>query len=480
MPLPTDDLLSAFHDGEVTPAERAVVEQRLTTSADTRRELSELKQVSALLKTLPRDRLPSEFPQQVLQAIEREMLIPSQPVDPTDSFAARARSSRRWIGTAAVLTSAAGLLLLARALDDRAGRDVPKGQRFAGLQKIQSAPVEVAVDSPLPMAADDSVSLARKSDVAAGAAGQNGVFANAPTNTFTRARIAGGASGDRFVLDQSALRTADVGEVVRAIQQTEGDEVAVVFLTVVDRKEGLDGLQFLLTENRFTRSEEAAVVKADRLSSPAGDADEMQAVLVKSNAAQLAMALKQLGQEKYLHRLEVDQPILLAELNEARGDRAVLADKASADGAKRENAKSLPELASSARRAKQALPETAEKKSAAAPATAAKSNEARDEKEPFANQVTFGVSAQLLQQNQVAQQSRARGLSKGALRGQTLAGKDADATAEHRPLQVLFVVVDQSQTGKPQTPPANSSKPAAAPAKTRNEPAQPKGQDGAA
>ncbi len=478
MPLPTDDLLSAFHDGEATSAERAAVEQRLTTSADTRRELVEIKQIAALLKELPRDRLPSEFPQQVLQAIEREMLIPSRPVDSTD--AARTQSSRRWIGAAAVLTSAAGLFLLVRALDDRAGRDGPKDQRMAGLSKLQSAPVEVAADSPLPMAAEDSVSLVRKSDVAAGAAGQNGVLANAPTNTFTRAGIAGGASGDRFVLDQTALRTADVGEVVRAIQQTEGDEVAVVFLTVVDRQEGLNGLQLLLTKNRFTRTEEEVTGKADRVSSPAGGADEMQAVLVKSNVAQLATALKQLRQEKYLQNLEVNQPVLLAELNEARGDRAMLSDKAISADAKRETAKSLPDSASTTRRAKPALPETAEKKSAAAPATAAKANEARDEKEASANQVTFGVSAQMLQQNQVAQQSRARGLSKGALRGPTLAEKDTEATADPRPLQVLFVVVDQTQAAKPQTPPANSTKPAAAPAKTRNEPAKPTGQDGAA
>ena len=76
MSLPADDLLSAFHDGEVNSAERAVVEQRLATSAETRRERSEIRQVSSLLKELPRECLPSEFPQQVLQAVEREMLIP--------------------------------------------------------------------------------------------------------------------------------------------------------------------------------------------------------------------------------------------------------------------------------------------------------------------------------------------------------------------------------------------------------------------
>lgn len=479
MSFPTDDLLSAFHDGEITPAERAAAEQRLATSADARRELSEFQQISSLLKELPRDRLPSEFPQQVLQAIEREMLIPSRPTESLEP--ARTSSSRRWIGAAAVLTSAAGLLLLVRALDDRAGRAPVKDQRLAGTLNIPAAPVGIVADSPLPMVAENSVAFGGKSDLAAGAAGQNGVLANAPTNTFTRARFAGGAAGDKFVLDQTALRTADVGEVVRAIQQTEGDEVAVVFLTVVDRQEGLNGLQFLLTKNHFTQPEEKAKGKSDSGPPSAGDADEMQAVLVKSDAAQLTAALQQLRQEKYLQSLEVDQPILLAQLDEARGERAALADKALSADAKRENAKSLPESASAMRRAKPALPDALEKKSAVpAPLTTAKANEARDEKEPSANQVRFGVSAQLLQQNQLAQQSRTRGLSREALRNQTLAAKDAEANTDHRPLQVLFVVVDQSQSAKPQTSPASPSKPAAAPAKARNEPAPPKGQDGAA
>ncbi len=476
MSFPADDLLSAFHDGEITPAERAAAQQRLATSADARRELSELQQISSLLKEVPRDRLPYEFPQQVLQAIEREMLIPLRPAESLEP--ARTSSSRRWIGAAAVLTSAAGLLLLVRALDDRAGRDVVPGQRLAGTQSVPEAPVGITADSASPMVAENSVALGRTRDLAVGAAGQNSVLANAPTNTFARARFSGGASGDKFVLDQAALRTADVGEVVRAIQQTEGDEVAVVFLTVVDRQEGLNGLQLLLTKNHFTQPE--AKGKSDSVSPSAGDADEMQAVLVKSDAAQLTAALQQLGQEKYLQSLEVDQPILLAQLDEARGDRAVLAEKSISTDAKRENAKSLPNSASATRRAKSALPETFEKKSAAAHLATAKANEARDEKEPAANQVRFGVSAQLLQQNQLAQQSRTRGLSREAPRNQTLAAKDAEAKTDHRPLQVLFVVVDQSQSAKPQTSPASPSKPSAAPAKTRNEPAQPKGQDGAA
>lgn len=478
MSFPNNDLLSAFHDGEITAAERAVVEQQLATSADARRELSEIKQVSALLKELPRDRLPSEFPQQVLQAIEREMLIPSQPTDAAETSAAKASRSRRWISAAALLTSAAGLFLLVRALEDGAGRGVSDDQRLASSLTMQSAPAEFAADSPMPMAVDGSRSLDRENEAAAGATSLGG-FAN-------RARVAG---GENLYFDQSTLGDAEIGDVIRAIQRTEGDEVAVVYLTVVDRRPGLDNFQLLLTRNKIARSEGESEPIASRLAVPSEGADEMQAVLVKADAAQLETALEELRKEKYLRSLEVDQPILLAELSEAPNGRAYAADKTISDSVKREEAKSLSEAATSARRSKAAPADAIEKKLTKAPAPApadkpagppAKASESRDAKEPFAKQYRFGLSSQALQQNQLAQQNRARDVSKETLRGQAAAKKDVEPAAEQRPLQVLFVVVDQSQAGKQQPPASNSSKPTGPPAKTRKPPAKPNGQDGAA
>ena len=140
MSLPADDLLSAYHDGELTAAERAIVEQHLATSAEARRELSEIGQLSTLLQDVPRASLPSEFPQQVLQGIEREMLIPSGRASSADAaWADRMRtwwasetSPRRWaISAAAVLTSAAGLFLLVRSLSDESGRASRGGMQLA-------------------------------------------------------------------------------------------------------------------------------------------------------------------------------------------------------------------------------------------------------------------------------------------------------------------------------------------------------------
>lgn len=477
MPLPTDDLLSAFHDGESTPSERAAVEQRLAISADARRELSEIKQLSAMLKELPCDRLPSEFPQQVLRVIEREMLIPSRPASSMDSEPSS--SSRRWVGAVAVLTSAAGLLLLVQALNDRAGRNEPKLANVTGSPVPFSAAAETAIDSPLSMAKLDSAVQSSNGSLG-GAAGPNRLTENSPTDTTDGARIAGGFGGGNLYFDQAALGAADVGDVVRAIQRTEGDEVAVVFLTVVDRKKGLEGLQLLLTKNQIVPSGDEAIAKANRSSTPAVPSGEMEAVLVRSSAAQLETALKQLRDENYLQGLEVDQPILLAELGEARNSRATSSDKAFAEDAKPENAKSSPELTSSVRRAKTEVQDSLELKKQVAATAAAKPSEKRDQKELSANQTRYGVSAEMLQQNQLSQQTRARVLAKGAVRGPSPAEKDANRSDDQRPLQVLFVVVDQTQAGKSQALPGSLSRPAAAPAKTRSEPAKPSGQDGAA
>ncbi len=479
MSLPADELLSAFHDGELNSAERAAVEQRLTTSADARRELSKIRQVSALLKELPRERLPSEFPQQMLQAIERETLIPTQHVDEPDST--MSRSSRRWIGLVALLTSAAGLLLLLRAFDDPGLQDK---RHLAESLIVPSAPGGVAADSSeaervvsVPMLADAPATATRTSDIAAGAAGQNSFFANSPATTFNRTRLAGIAGAENLFFEQSTLSTAEIGTVVRAIERIEGDEVAVVLLTVVDRQQGLEGFQLLLKKNHIRQTEAESSSKADRLSAHATSGDQMHAVLVQSDIVQLSETLQQLRQEKYWRSLEVDQPILLAQLDEVRSGRVPQADKAKDEVAPRENSK-LAESQSATRRMKVAQPETAGKKlSAPAAGPLAKSNAARDAKEPLANQSTFELPLQVLVQNQSVQQTRNRGLAKGQLRSQTAGEKNADS-AKHRPLQVLFVVVDQSQTGQP-IPPSNSSSKPAAPAKARTEPAKPSGQDGA-
>src|SRR3990172_2218102 len=92
-----EDLLSAYFDGEVTPAERAQVEARLKGARPARHEREQSRRISSLVREMGETpaRAPSEFRAAVLHDIERQMLLgpPSQAV-PLDRHALR-RS--RWL-----------------------------------------------------------------------------------------------------------------------------------------------------------------------------------------------------------------------------------------------------------------------------------------------------------------------------------------------------------------------------------------------
>lgn len=476
MPLPADDLLSRLHDGEVNSAERAVVEQRLATSSEARRELSEIRQVSALLKALPRERLPSEFPQQVLQAVEREMLIPSQPDNAslrTRVAASSTGSSRRWVGAVAVLTSAAGLLLLVRAMDDRSSpkmaqvrhEDLADSKQFSFAQSTSDASFGGGA-APLPMAAGPTAEL-RSSGALGGAAGTNSIAATAPLSAASSPSGIASRESDVLFFDHDALRGAGIGDVVRAMR-TEGTEVAVVWLTIVDRQEGQAGLQLLLGNKEAAGA--VADKKADQAKTPNAPADQLHAVFIETDAEQLTATLKQLRDENFLQSLRVDQPIELAQLNEVGSGL---------------------DSQTIARRFAAAVPTTVDKKLAkggatpklAAKAEASRAKESQDAKDQPAKQFAFEVSRDALSQNQTSQLTRNRGMSRTVTRSQTAIEKNAESlSAEQRPMQVLFVVVDQSQAGKSQVSPSNSTKPTApaAPSKARSEPAKPADKDGAA
>ena len=69
-----DELLSAYLDGEVSPEERAAVEQRLEQSPQLRETLDELSEVGDLIRRLPKPRAPIDLPERVVAAISTKPL----------------------------------------------------------------------------------------------------------------------------------------------------------------------------------------------------------------------------------------------------------------------------------------------------------------------------------------------------------------------------------------------------------------------
>ena len=70
----TDELISAYLDGELSPDEQANVEQALVESAECRQMFEELRALRGDLQALPNHRLPADFSERVLQRAEQAML----------------------------------------------------------------------------------------------------------------------------------------------------------------------------------------------------------------------------------------------------------------------------------------------------------------------------------------------------------------------------------------------------------------------
>jgi hypothetical protein len=111
-----DELLSAYLDDELSPAERAAVEQQLETSAEMRRELDELKQLSVLLTSIPPSTAPSTLAASVFDHVRQKTVQPAAKTTPNPPTA-----RKNWTASiAGLLASAAVLLLMTQLLPDAA------------------------------------------------------------------------------------------------------------------------------------------------------------------------------------------------------------------------------------------------------------------------------------------------------------------------------------------------------------------------
>jgi len=115
---PLDDLISAYVDGELSPAETAEVEKLLADSAEARQLLEEFRALGASLRALPKLQLGPDFQERVLRQAERaalagEGLSPPAAELPTvaasDAIPRFPRSWQSWKW--AVLATAAALMI---------------------------------------------------------------------------------------------------------------------------------------------------------------------------------------------------------------------------------------------------------------------------------------------------------------------------------------------------------------------------------
>lgn len=111
--LSKEELISAYHDGEVTPDEAARAERLLADDPDCRQFYDELRALSSTLKSLPAESLGSEFQEQVLRQAERRMLSPSESTSsPSTDFSRFTRWLRPLSYSAAAIAAALVIMVL--------------------------------------------------------------------------------------------------------------------------------------------------------------------------------------------------------------------------------------------------------------------------------------------------------------------------------------------------------------------------------
>ncbi|MBS0261577.1 MAG: hypothetical protein JSS02_06425 [Planctomycetes bacterium] len=107
----SEELLSAYFDGELTVKERTRVEQWLQTNPEGKQALADFRRLSRVFEGLPRQEVPQEFAAEVLQVAERRMLLPeSRVVFRRKTFPMRMAAI--CCGSAAMLLLSVGLYLL--------------------------------------------------------------------------------------------------------------------------------------------------------------------------------------------------------------------------------------------------------------------------------------------------------------------------------------------------------------------------------
>ncbi len=223
------EILSAYHDGELTGEERAAAERLLEESLEAREALEDMAEVSDAVRSLPRPRAPERLRADVMEQVVR--LRPAAAGRPL-------RTSRRvWVYSAATAATA----LVAAALYQWSQPGPQSGALVADNRFATPA------ESPRPMRDAPGGPMF---DTAVDAPGVESLQHPLPSAS-TAVADSTGADLDGDALRswlQSLERVPTEGELLARIETNQDQPVLVEYL-VVDVGQALDQVQVLLARN---------------------------------------------------------------------------------------------------------------------------------------------------------------------------------------------------------------------------------------
>lgn len=367
----SDELLSAYLDREVTPAEREAVEARLDASPDTRAELDAIAELSLCLRTLDRPEAPADFQASIMQALAGRRLPPALVTKPPVR-----RSRREWIVTfAAIVTTACGLFIAVSSWQPHGFMSPPKTttEFSIGMSDAIHPTAPVSFDAP------DS-GLNRRADLGLTTGDRDGDGLMDEHRRLTMMEANGGAlkprsapmpaavapmvasgSGAPFrnsevddtrlastvdtTPEAGALEKVALNDVLNAWASTDFSDryVANIDLQVVDVRRTATEFQLLLSNNGVVNvpldeaplAKKSGESKDEKLTAPGAPAAEKQrlpeeygeqsmiAVYVDSTPEIVTKSLDELAQKYNVVRLRVQTPLALSrEAEDQSGDVA--------------------------------------------------------------------------------------------------------------------------------------------------------------
>jgi hypothetical protein len=324
----TDEILSAFLDGELPEDERKKVEDWLESSSAARQELEDLRQIGALVRSIPMPSVPAGFQAALMQRVEQEagevyrrppqadaagpngQMQSASTGAPAPRPTATGESIKRWLGGFVSFAAAMGILLaVGFILQNRNANDGNLAQEDAERTNAISDAQEVSAfggaglpETPREPDPENEASLPAPWEDAAPPPSPRGMpepsaapTAAAPADIDRTTLPPGGTALEEIIARRGnsslPLTPGEVAEIA--------DEAVVVEIVCVDVaavENATNRLQVLLTANGIrSASDYGYGVPVDPASVGVEEGDQVM-IYVEADAATMAQALAQMDE----------------------------------------------------------------------------------------------------------------------------------------------------------------------------------------
>lgn len=334
------ELLSAYLDGESTPAERAEVERLLESSPRWRTDLDHLARLSELIRGLPRESAPPDLAAAVQRRLAEKSFL--------QSVAAPKRSLRReWLAAlAGMAVTVAAMLIGIQVLErGRSPHHEFAASRAEDLALSHGAAPPSKPEEEAASIALDFVPASRETPLAESLLQRHG--GTLPAADPQRARFSDLTTGqDALTASTSDESSEDlpeakpdwdkvrIGDSLTVFERTSG-VVAVVELTVIDINGAGGQLELLLAKSGLNVLPEGdgKDVKLDKEAKQAAPQDaaepdgspQLRAIYVTAPRATISLVLDELGRQGVISeaRLQppVDAPLAMSSGLEEKSDK---------------------------------------------------------------------------------------------------------------------------------------------------------------